>query len=62
MMEGKDCFADAPAQPAHAADRLPCRGLKGLALVLNFLMKYTCQQSHSRLSSSRLFGRAVPAR
>src|SRR3972149_8731205 len=32
-------------QPAHAADRLPRRGLSSLALVSCLLVKYTCRQS-----------------
>jgi len=33
------------AQPAHAADRLPRRGLKGLALAACRRGEYTCRQS-----------------
>jgi hypothetical protein len=37
------------AQPAHAADRLPCRWLKGSPLAAGLAMKYTGRRLHSRL-------------
>jgi hypothetical protein len=32
-------------QPAHAADRLPCRVLKGSALGMHFLVEWPCHRS-----------------